>query len=275
METIDLLNEFDTEKVCEYRGRIFKVRDNGAILRMAKSNCKPSKLDNIWTFGKKDEKTGYLMFACNVRVHQVVATAFKGLPEDPKMVVDHIDTNRCNNRPDNLRWVTRLENALNNPITRKKIIFRCGSIEAFLDNPSILREGAIEQNLSWMRTVSKEEAAKCKRNVSRWAEEDSKAHSSGKGIGEWIFKDISPKESIPDEYSLKDSLTPGAKQLNWKTPTEFLLCPSEKKKSLDLYLANLQKGKVYSRTKYGDGGIVLDYGYNPKDDSIYVLTYKD
>ncbi|MBR5074388.1 MAG: hypothetical protein IKX26_04065, partial [Bacteroidales bacterium] len=50
--------------------------------------------------------------------------------------------------------------------------------------------------------ASKEEAAKCKRNVSRWAEEDSKAHSSGKGIGEWIFKDISPKESIPDEYSL-------------------------------------------------------------------------
>ncbi|MBR5074387.1 MAG: hypothetical protein IKX26_04060 [Bacteroidales bacterium] len=40
-------------------------------------------------------------------------------------------------------------------------------------------------------------------------------------------------------------------------------------------MANLQKGKVYSRTKYGDGGIVLDYGYNPKDDSIYVLTYKD
>ena len=56
-----------------------------------------------------------------VRVHQIVATAFHGSPEDQNMVIDHIDTNRCNNRPENLRWVTRLENVLNNPVTRKRI----------------------------------------------------------------------------------------------------------------------------------------------------------
>lgn len=31
--------------------------------------------------------------------------------------IDHIDTDRLNNRPSNLRWVTRKENA-NNPLTR-------------------------------------------------------------------------------------------------------------------------------------------------------------
>ena len=37
--------------------------------------------------------------------------------------IDHIDTNRCNNRKENLRWFTKLENALNNEITRNKIIY--------------------------------------------------------------------------------------------------------------------------------------------------------
>lgn len=32
--------------------------------------------------------------------------------------IDHIDTDRLNNHPSNLRWVTRKEN-LNNPITRR------------------------------------------------------------------------------------------------------------------------------------------------------------
>ncbi|WP_294143305.1 HNH endonuclease signature motif containing protein [uncultured Sanguibacteroides sp.] len=32
-------------------------------------------------------------------------------------VVDHIDTNRQNNRIENLRWLTKLENVLLNPIS--------------------------------------------------------------------------------------------------------------------------------------------------------------
>ena len=38
---------------------------------------------------------------------------------------------------------------------------------------------------------------------------------------------------------------------------------------------NLTKGKVFTRTKYGDGGVVLDFGYNEKEDAICVLTYKE
>lgn len=34
------------------------------------------------------------------------------------------------------------------------------------------------------------------------------------------------------------------------------------------------KGKVFTRTQYGDGGVVLDFGYNPSDNAIYVLTQK-
>lgn len=52
------------------------------------------------------------------KIHRLVAKAFvdnpKGLNE-----VDHIDTNKDNNRYDNLRWTTHSENHLN-PLTVKK-----------------------------------------------------------------------------------------------------------------------------------------------------------
>ena len=38
----------------------------------------------------------------------------------PGAQIDHIDTDRLNNHPSNLRWVTQKEN-LNNPLTRKNI----------------------------------------------------------------------------------------------------------------------------------------------------------
>lgn len=156
----ELLSQYSEIRECDFKERHYSVRDNGAIYRHPKKDCRPSKLDCIWTFGSKDNKTGYMLYG-GVRVHQIVATAFHGTPDDPHMVIDHKDTNRCNNRPENLAWVTRLENALNNPITRNKIKYLCGSIEAFLENPSILRESASDPNTGWMRTVSKEEAAKC------------------------------------------------------------------------------------------------------------------
>ena len=38
---------------------------------------------------------------------------------------------------------------------------------------------------------------------------------------------------------------------------------------------NLTKGKVFTRTQYGDGGVVLDFGFNNKEDAVYVLTHKE
>lgn len=200
---VDLLNKFIREVRCEYKGRKYAVRDNGAIMRYPKDGCKANNNDNKWTFGKKDEKTGYMMFTSSIRVHQVVCTAFHGPAPADDMVVDHIDTNRCNNRPENLRWVTRLENALNNPITRKKIIICCGSIENFLKNPSMLKENANEPNFAWMRTATPAEASKCMINLTRWAAQDGVDIPKGKGIGDWIFNEQNPnfKPVLHTNYS--------------------------------------------------------------------------
>lgn len=189
MVTKNLLEVFDREIYCVYRDRHYLVRDNGSIMRIPKQGCKPSKWDNVWSFGIKDPNNGYMIFAGNTRVHQVVCTAFNGPATLPNMVVDHKDTNRCNNRPENLQWLTRLENTLNNPATRKKIIFYCGSVEAFIENPSILRTKTLPPNVEWMRTVTKEEAAACKKHIDRWAKEDNIEQSASKknGIDEWIF----------------------------------------------------------------------------------------
>ena len=302
----DLLTSYTETRECDYKGRHYSVRDNGSILRHRKQGCRSSKLDNVWTFGTKDRRTGYMLYG-GVRVHQIVATAFSGKPEDPNMVIDHIDTNRCNNRPENLRWVTRLENVLNNPITRRRIESLCGSIEAFLKDPSKLRESASEPNTKWMRTVSKDEASKCLKNLSRWAEEDKAQQNkgTGEGIGEWIFnenkvvsdegfgepwdKDWHKRDYRSDyqkqmdaieeenrryyeeQYGLKESLSPGALQLNWKIPTEFPQCPQNTtKEPLQSYLVNLRAGVIFCYNNVYES-LVMKAGISEDGQKIAVL----
>ncbi len=302
MDNNDLLSLFDCERQCEYKGRRYLVRDNGSILRLPKDGQRRSKYDNVWTFGTK-KQDGYMILTGNIRVHQVVCTAFNGPEPEPNMVVDHVDTNRCNNRPENLRWLTRLENALFNEATRKKIIFLCGSIEAFIENPAIIRDKALSPDISWMKTVTKEQAATCKKHIEEWSKLDSNPNPNSKGIGDWIFvrfdnelenswnekrrinrnyksdyqNQVKQIEEMnlriyEKEYGLKDSLTPGAKQFNWKTPTEFLLCPQgETPRTLQTYLCNLVRGELFIRNRYG-GGKVVDADYNIREDALYVLT---
>lgn len=202
-------NIYKKEKECIYKGEHYLVRDNGAIMRLSREGKRTRKLDNEWTFGVKNPENGYMIFASSIRVHQVVATAFHGAAPSPNMVVDHIDTNRCNNRPENLRWVTKLENALNNPITRKKIIFICGSVENFLNNPSLLKNSDSRSDFSWMKTVTLEEAAACKKNLERWIMEDNKkSFGTGTGFNDNIFKSRNvPNESLEefeDDRPLED-----------------------------------------------------------------------
>lgn len=73
---------------------------------------------------------GYVSVSCKARkvadnisrsvgIHRLIYEAFKGeIPEG--MEIDHIDCNKMNNNPDNLRIVTRSEN-MNNPLTKEKI----------------------------------------------------------------------------------------------------------------------------------------------------------
>ena len=151
------VNHFEKECECIYKDEGYSVRDNGAVLRYPLDGKRPRPTDNNWTFGKLNSRTGYLEIA-SVRIHRIVATAFHGLPPTKEHVVDHIDTNKQNNRPENLHWVTRLENILLNPITARRIELVCGSVEAFLENPSKFRDKFPDPNYQWMCTVSKEES---------------------------------------------------------------------------------------------------------------------
>lgn len=205
-----MINEYTQEKTCVYKNESYLVRDNGSICRLPKAGKKIRSLDNKWTFGTKDQANGYMIFG-RERVHRIVATAFWG-EHSQEYVVDHIDTNRCNNRIENLRWLTKLENVLQNPITVKKIISICGSIEAFLEDPSSIGNAfSTKQNLSWMRTVSAKEGKATLDRLTAWAEKDT-TFSSGKtsGIGEWIFKNFTRSEEdevdvIDQEYPIQNN----------------------------------------------------------------------
>ena len=181
MDMYSILNDYREVKECTYKGEQYSVRDNGAVLRHAREGKRIRKDDDTWTFGKPNENTGYMEIGSE-RVHRIVAFAFLGEPPTPQHIVDHIDTNRRNNRPQNLRWLTKLENALNNPITRKKIEYLCGSIEAFVNDPSIIQEFVNDNpNYEWMRTVTPEEAKASYERLCTW-ERKKDYEKSSEGI---------------------------------------------------------------------------------------------
>ena len=100
--------DYTQELSCVYKEETYSVRDNGAVLRHSREGKRKRKDDDIWTFGIQNPKNGY-MYIGQARIHQIVATAFHGEPADKNLVVDHRDSNKCNNRPENLHWVTRLD----------------------------------------------------------------------------------------------------------------------------------------------------------------------
>ena len=188
------VDDFEEVRECDYKDEHYAVRDNGAVFRFPKEGKRKRKYDEVWTFGEPNIKTGYAHIGCE-SVHRIVAFAFLGNPPTSQHVVDHIDTNRQNNRPSNLRWVTKLENVLNNPITRARIENICGSIEAFLEDPSILRGYEhVDSNFNWMRAVTPEEAKISKERLLEWAE--NRPLPTGGTMGEWVFTERS-KESFP------------------------------------------------------------------------------
>ncbi|PQJ23362.1 HNH endonuclease signature motif containing protein [Tenacibaculum sp. SG-28] len=267
----EIIDIFDIEKTTIYKGEKYRVRDNGAILREPNPNKRKRKLDNVWKFYSSITADGYLNFSSN-RVHQIVATAFHGENPTGNHVVDHIDTNRQNNRPENLRWVTRLENILLNERSLQSVIYLYGSIDAFIKDPSKpIRPH--EKDTEWMRTVTPEEAENTLNNLTTWFKEGSV--SKGGKLGEFIFRKIN-SENVSENYSNYIlSKTPNAaqeKKFHNDKPNEFPCTPQGNNiSSLLEYKDNLEKGKVFFRNHNGEY-VVVKSGLSKDNNTLYVLT---
>lgn len=272
MEDITPDSNFSQEKNCIYKNEQYAVRNNGAVLRYPRENNLPRPTDNKWTFGKPNNKTGYMEIA-SVRIHRIVATAFYGEPQTKEHVVDHIDTNKKNNRPENLRWVTRLENVLLNPITAKRISLVCGSVEAFLENPSKFRDKFPEPNYSWMCTVSTEEALISKERLLAWAKSDDK--SSGGSLDKWIFnREVTQSEPATSPHYIM-SKTPRAAQsilTLYDKLNEYPCTPQTfKGEPLIAYYENLKEGAVFFRNHNGEY-VIKKSGFSKNKYALYVMT---
>ena len=215
--------EYTEERECIYKGRHYRVRNNGAVMRIPSPDKRVTKNDNVWTFGNIDD-SGYLSIA-GVRIHTIVAKAFLG--ERPgELVIDHIDTIKTNNRPSNLHYVTRFENLVGNPLTRGKIEHVTGlPIEEILNDMSVLKKINIPTNLSWIRSVSQNEADHIRKKLSHL-----------------ISKPITKKENVPGNKSKTEyALQAG----EWWPRGSFPFCPQHEDSSLEEYASNIVIGKPF------------------------------
>lgn len=136
-------------------------------------------------FSKRHPTRYYQVFL--LYVHRMVAETFIPNPEN-KPQVDHIDTNRFNNRIDNLRWVTQSENNLN-PITRKHIS------KSMKNNEKLKRSNKkfAEEHPEWKKEISE-------RMKKRYEDPDERKKLSEKMKNRKWLTDGTVRLSIEPEY---------------------------------------------------------------------------
>jgi hypothetical protein len=267
------VGDFNQEVKCIYKDEHYFVRDNGAVLRYPLDGKRQRPTDNHLTFGKLNIKTGYLEIA-SVRIHRIVATAFHGEAPTREHVVDHIDTNKQNNRPDNLRWVTRLENILLNPITARRIEIVCGSVEAFLADPSKFRDTFPDPNYEWMCAVSAEEAQVSLERMQFWAKSDKPLQ--GGSLGEWIFsREIVENPSVTRPNYIISKTHNAAQRIVFTfedKPNEYPSTPQVfEGDPLTAYNQLLTKGATFFRNHNGEY-VVVKSGFSKDKRILCVLT---
>jgi hypothetical protein len=250
---LELLDKYDREKEVEFDGDKYLVRDNGAVYRKHRPGRRRSRFDENWTFGRHVKSTGYMYIGSHV-VHRIVAFAFLGSPPSEKHVVDHIDTNRSNNRAENLRWVTRLDNVIRHPSTRKGIVSAYGSLDKFVENPRA--PSTSDPKVDWLKTFTKEDAERSREQLLEWAESDG--HPKGSSLTNRVYGTREPSPPVSETIQDIQSLTPMAVQRRWKTPTEFLCCPNALGPDpLAEYARNLRSGTIFSRDRYKESSVVM------------------
>lgn len=97
-----------------------EITKSGLVRRVKKEWCKTNKL-GIIDFNKlKPHKNGYISLTILVKgigsrhllLHQIIASTFLNYVIGGKMVVDHIDDDKRNNRLENLQVIKHRENIL-------------------------------------------------------------------------------------------------------------------------------------------------------------------
>jgi hypothetical protein len=238
------------ELTCTYKGEEYSVREDGSVFRHPRPGKKSRPYDSKWTFGNKSVEKGYMEIA-SVQVHRIVATAFHGEAPTSQHVVDHKDTNKCNNRPENLRWVTKFENIMLNPITVKRIEWVIGDkIEKFLEDPANYKDKFQDQNFAWMRTVTAEEGQHTLERLRNWAKSDKQP--VGGTLGDWIYSRGNMfEQQVQDLSETIPSKTPNAAQRNYKVVCDFPFCPpSVDSDPIAAYARRLRPGNAFVASQY-------------------------
>lgn len=239
---IELIDDYEEEVECHYRGEKYIVRDNGAIKRLPKHSYQKRKIDNVFLFGTSIDAKGYLLFGPE-KAHRIVATAFCN-KYSPDMVVDHIDTNRRNNRTSNLRWVTKEENN-RNPITKRRLEKRFGmSYEELSKHPEKLKMDNKPIDTSYMHPISsKEERANKEIKNGSKINDDSPAL-----LQDLLFLDefVNSDHIVHDEHGgiVSDELN-SYYQDNIKYPGKFVSIPKNENVFLKDYTNSINVGDIF------------------------------